>query len=764
MWHPIWPALVLILNLFSISCLENYLTEIHPSTVPLSSCLPRLPDGHDVVLVSPNGMFQLIVKTWRSSSTLFCLAGVRNAWINPYPMYWAANNALPLQVTSSCWLYLSHDGLILQYDDNQTAWHTHTAGIPNISNLTLLDSGNLVLHTREGFIAWQSFAKSPAFGLYFGMNLTSDMTIFSAALVPGGDSNFNVRGSYAMQLFNHSELVLFTNTNERFVYWSESISNDHLQASADQISYVTLDNAFTFLDNSSKALGSLPPTDNIATIFMSSVRVALVDPTSANLLAFYRSNFSWTLFFNSSISICQNTSHCGKFAICNVSTGACHCPSGFVREGRDCKPKTDVTSPAFPCLGSTESSSYKFVSVNVSFQRQISYHTSRSAENCTLLCARSCACQVALFNADTSSCSLFSSLSTVPSGVDAKQLMLLKLPMETQSSKKHLMSIVGSVCAVIFVFLCTTCAIIVVHCSRRRKQREKSKGSPNEEVFLQALPKLPPKYTYKELEEATRGFSTELGAGAFGGVFEGVLQSGVKHFRAKVGDFGLAKLVGKDRQSFAMTTLKGTRGYLAPEWMKDATITAKSDVYSFGVVLLELISGRRCLDSVYGYLPTHAFKIASTATSRSSTHSHVGRSIGELEESVCKQWEFTPANALCASQEASWHISSSHSFDHSSMEALLDPCLCQDGHVTPTSLECMIYIGLWCVQPTPSARPPMNVVVQMLEGVVVVPTPPLQMPFWQEAEDLFISASNTSSWSASLFLPSQHQIAEVEGI
>ncbi|MCO5584247.1 hypothetical protein L7F22_038171 [Adiantum nelumboides] len=454
--------------------------------------------------------------------------------------------------------------------------------------------------------------------------------------------------------------------------------------------------------------------------------------------------------------------------------------------------------------------------------------------------------------------------------------MLLKLPMETRSSKKHLVLIVGSVCAVISVFLCTTCAIVIVHRSNRRKQREKSKGSPNEEVFLQALPKLPPKYTYKELEEATRGFSTELGAGAFGEVFEGVLPSGVKiavkkleagrkqslvqfraevasmgsishmnlvtlkgfchdeedrllvnehmalgsldrwlfrkgevkselgwecrcqiatdiakglaylhhecaerivhcdvkpenilldqHFRAKVGDFGLAKLVGKDRQSFAMTTLKGTRGYLAPEWMKDATITAKLDVYSFGVVLLELISGRRCLDSVYGYLPTLAFKVVSTATSRSSTHSHVGRNFRQLEESVRKQWECTPANALRASQEASWHISSSHSFDHSSMEALLDPCLCQDGNVMSNSLECMIYIGLWCVQPTPSARPPMNVVVQMLEGVVLVPTPPLQMPFWQEAEDFFISASNTSSSSASFFLPSQHQIAELEDI
>ncbi|CAA6675520.1 unnamed protein product [Spirodela intermedia] len=37
---------------------------------------------------------------------------------------------------------------------------------------------------------------------------------------------------------------------------------------------------------------------------------------------------------------------------------------------------------------------------------------------------------------------------------------------------------------------------------------------------------------------------------------------------------------------------RGTRGYMAPEWMVNQEITAKADVYSFGVVLLELVTGR----------------------------------------------------------------------------------------------------------------------------------------------------------------------------
>ncbi|KAH9327305.1 hypothetical protein KI387_007483, partial [Taxus chinensis] len=59
----------------------------------------------------------------------------------------------------------------------------------------------------------------------------------------------------------------------------------------------------------------------------------------------------------------------------------------------------------------------------------------------------------------------------------------------------------------------------------------------------------------------------------------------------KVSDFGLAKLVDRD-QAFSFSTIRGTRGYLAPEWVLNLPVTAKADVYSFGVVLLEIVSGR----------------------------------------------------------------------------------------------------------------------------------------------------------------------------
>ncbi|WZZ78538.1 hypothetical protein YC2023_099110 [Brassica napus] len=69
------------------------------------------------------------------------------------------------------------------------------------------------------------------------------------------------------------------------------------------------------------------------------------------------------------------------------------------------------------------------------------------------------------------------------------------------------------------------------------------------------------------------------------------------NYTAKVSDFGLAKLLNpKDNRHKNMSSVRGTRGYLAPEWLANLPITSKSDVYSYGMVLLEIVSGKRNFD------------------------------------------------------------------------------------------------------------------------------------------------------------------------
>uniref|UniRef100_A0A0D9V5G5 Protein kinase domain-containing protein n=1 Tax=Leersia perrieri TaxID=77586 RepID=A0A0D9V5G5_9ORYZ len=72
-------------------------------------------------------------------------------------------------------------------------------------------------------------------------------------------------------------------------------------------------------------------------------------------------------------------------------------------------------------------------------------------------------------------------------------------------------------------------------------------------------------------------------------------------FRAKISDFGLAKLVVKSTDAEAsVTKVVGTFGYLAPEYLRDGLATTKSDVYAFGVVLFELISGKEAITRTDG--------------------------------------------------------------------------------------------------------------------------------------------------------------------
>ncbi|XP_006664179.1 L-type lectin-domain containing receptor kinase IX.1-like [Oryza brachyantha] len=154
-------------------------------------------------------------------------------------------------------------------------------------------------------------------------------------------------------------------------------------------------------------------------------------------------------------------------------------------------------------------------------------------------------------------------------------------------------------------------------------------------------------------------------------------------FNAKLGDFGLARLVDHGRGSHT-TVLAGTMGYMDPECMVTGRANAESDVYSFGVVLLEIACGRPPIIAQH-HQPSEV----------DDDRIHIAHWV----------WGLYGKGALLdgADQRLT-------------------------GELDATEMERVMVVGLWCAHPDRSLRPTIRQAVGVLRGEAPPPSLPARMP------------------------------------
>ncbi|KAK4266858.1 hypothetical protein QN277_023723 [Acacia crassicarpa] len=706
---------------------------------------------------------------------------IRYASIPPPTYVWVANREKPSKNLAVSTLEITETGLLVVRDSpTSILWQSTNLGTSGGVELKLLESGNLVLLTRQGSVSWQSF-DFPTDAWLPGINLTRNRS-----LVSWRSSTDPSPGLYSLRLRppGYGEFELLFNNSKSYWTTGRWTGDTFLNIPEMMIPYLYqfhFANPFTPTASfgfSEKPLNGLSPPTFFRVEPHGQVRQ----------YTWWSQAGSWNIFWSGPKNVCDVQDLCGSLGVCKgETTPMCACVSGYkpLDDGgwasRDysggCRREAD--SPCNKNDGFVDMGVMSFEAPNVQSLQ------TKSRSSCETNCLSSCDCIGLSFNQRTSSCQNFYgsilNLHNSSSGTSIDGNLFVRVQRGESEKKLNRQTLTGTIIGVI-AFLGFIVATLLVLLNRRQKKKLEEDGlipvrnlklfSYKElqlatrgfsgkvghggfgTVFQGELPDST-RIAVKRLERPgggekefraevstigniqhinlvrLRGFCSEnshrllvyefmpngalscylrkggpslswdvrfrIAVGTAKGIAylheecrDCILHCDIKpenilldtDFTAKVSDFGLAKLMGRDF-SRVLATMRGTWGYVAPEWISGVAITTKADVYSYGMTLLELISGRRNVEA--------------------PPQSGGGEEAGEKEK-----WFFPP-----------W---AARQIIEGNCTAILDKRLGNAYNMEEVRRVAMV--AVWCIQDEEGSRPPMGMVVKMLEGLVQVTVPP----------------------------------------
>lgn len=757
-------------------------------------------DNNGLILLSNNSNFAFGFES-TEDVTLFLLVVMHKSTST---VIWSANTASPIH-NSDNFLFDKSGNAYLQSGES-TIWSTDTAN-KGVAAMELWDSGNLVLVGNDSSrtIIWQSFS-NPTDTLLSKQEFTEGMKLMS------NPNNNNL--TYSLEIKSGKMILSADFHPSSQPYWTLSRDTRKVinKDGGDVVSAVLDANSWKFYDKDEVFLSQFIFSDNTDA---NATWIAVLGDDGFITFSILQTGGSIS---SSPTQIpqdqCSRPAACDPYNICYPGN-KCQCPSVLP----SCKPKI----PSF-CNSSRDSANLVDAGDNLSYfaLEYVSPSSKTDLDGCKTFCMGNCSCIAMFFDNSTGNCFLFDQIGNLKgssgNGVGfASYIKVSRNGDDSGDSKQRgggnganrLPIVIGIVISTVFIILALLYGGYLYHQKKHKKPLDSPRESSEEDNFLENLSGMPVRFSYKDLESATKNFSVKLGQGGFGSVYHGFLPDGTQlavkklegigqgkkefraevsiigsihhlhlvrlkgfcaeathrllvyeymgngsldrwlfrkgkvgefmldwdtrynialgtakglaylhedcdvkivhcdikpenvllddHYMAKVSDFGLAKLMTRE-QSHVFTTLRGTRGYLAPEWITSYAISEKSDVYSYGMVLLEIVGGRKNYDpsasSEKSHFPSYAFKMMEE---------------GKLKEII----------------DASLKIDE------------------EDERVSTA-----IKVALWCIQDDMHLRPPMTKVVQMLEGISPVPPPPTSSPLGSRMYAGFfksISEEGTSS-------------------
>ncbi|CAN6581303.1 unnamed protein product [Malus baccata var. baccata] len=627
---------------------------------------------------------------------------------------WTANRDRPVNGLGSR-LSLRRDGAMVLTDVDGTAvWGTTVnSSSSRADTAVLLDSGNLVLKDKRGKVLWQSF-DFPTHTLLPNQPFIKSKKLISTL----GKGTFGT-GYFSFSFDNDNVLkLMFDGPDTSSLYWPDP---DYNVFAGGRTNYNS--SRVAVLDE----LGNFLSSDELqftASDAGSSAKRRLTMDYDGNLRLYSLESTTglWVVTWEAMTELCKVHGICGRNGICiNTPQPKCSCPPGY--EVADTSDWKEGCKPMFN-RSYLRSQQVKFVQIEqVDFYGfDLNYSERTTFENCTNLCLDDFRCEGFSYRITEAKCFTKSALFNGYKSPNFPGSMYIRLPLSVKTSlpvnlnasntcRKNVTKVVPSmygstarrvkwVYMYWFAFAIGALEVLFIASAWWLLFRRHSAAAPTEDGY-HIISSQFRKFRYAELKKATKNFKEELGRGASGAVYKGVLAdervvavkkladiyhgeevfwaevstigkinhmnlvriwgfcSDKKHkllvsehvengsldkhlfppinflgwqerfkvaigiakglaylhheclewvihcdvkpenilldgnFEPKIADFGLAKLTQRGNLSSVFSQIRGTKGYMAPEWAQNLPITAKVDVYSFGVVILELVKGIR---------------------------------------------------------------------------------------------------------------------------------------------------------------------------